>query len=210
MARSIVLKERDRLEEADALASRALHVAASFGDPETESWARGNRATMMAERGMAEAALAQAQRNCELTDQLGDVFSRAVALANLGYAQTMAGEHEAALESLDLAERIYREAMNTGGEQEAWRGTLKTWALLGLGRDEEALEQAERIAVVAREREMNWQLPSALLALAQARRATDSEGAEVALDEATAICKRLGHMQTLRWVETERATPSAV
>ena len=118
MARSIVLKERDRLEQAEAMAGKALHVAASFGDPETESWARGNRATMMAERGMVEAGLAQAQRNCELTDRLGDVFSRAVALTGLGLVQTMAGEHAAALDSIDLAEAAYREAMNAGGEQE--------------------------------------------------------------------------------------------
>lgn len=209
MARSIVLKERGRLEEAEATASKALHVAASFGDPETESWARGNRAVMMAERGLIEAGLAQAQRNCELTDQLGDVFSRSVALAGLGYVQTMAGEHEAAIESLDLAERIYREAMGAGGEQECWRGTIKTWALLGLGRDEEALAQAERMVAIASEREMHWQLPSALLSLAQARRATCGDGVDQALDEATEICKRLGHAQTLSKVEAERAAPTA-
>ena len=209
MARSIVLKERDRLEEAEAMAGKALHVAATFGDPETESWARSNRATMMAERGSVDAGLAQAQRNCELTDQLGDVFSRSVALTGLAFTQTMAGEHAAALESLDLAERVYREAMNAGGEQEAWRGTLRTWALLGLGRNEEALDQSERMVAVAREREMHWQLPSTLLALAQARRATCSEGAERALDEAAEICNRLGHVQTLSKIEAERATPTA-
>jgi class 3 adenylate cyclase len=204
MARSIVLKERDRLEEADAVAGKALHIAATFGDPETESWARGNRATMMAERGLIEAGLAQAQRNYELTERLGDVFSRAVALTGLGLAQTMAGEHAAALESLDLAEATYREAMNAGGEQEAWRGTIKVWALLGLGRDEEALVLAERMTAIARDREMHWQLPSALLALAQARRATGSGGVEEVLDEATQLCDRLGHLQTLRKIEVER------
>jgi len=209
MARSIVLKERGRLEEAEAMAGKALHVAASFGDPETESWARGNRATMMAERGMVEAGLAQAQRNCELTNRLGDVFSRAVALTGLGLTQTMAGEHAAALESLDLAEEVYREAMNAGGEQEAWRGTIKVWALLGLERGEEALAQAERMTAIAREREMHWQLPSALLALAQARRASGSDGVDAALDEATALCDRLGHVQTLRKIEAERGAATA-
>jgi adenylate cyclase len=209
MARSIVLKERDRLEEADAVAGKALHVAASFGDPETESWARGNRATMMAERGLVEAGLAQAQRNYELTERLGDVFSRAVALTGLGLVQTMASEHAAALKSLDLAEATYREAMNAGGEQEAWRGTIRVWALLGLGRDDEALAQAELMATVAREREMYWQLPSALLALAQARRATCSDGVQAALDEATQLCNQLGHLQTLRKIEAERGAATA-
>ncbi len=209
MARSIVLKERDRLDEAESLAQRALAVASEFGDPETESWARGNRATMMAERGSPEAALALAQRNCELTDQLGDVFSRSVALSNLGHVQIFASEHTAALESIDLAERIYREAMDVGGEQEHWRGTLLTWALLGLGRNEEALAQAEAMAAIAREREMHWGLPTALLSLAQARRATGSAGAEVALDEATAICERLGHAHTLRKIAEEREALAA-
>ena len=52
MARSIVLKERERLRGGRALAGEALRDRRpSFGDPETESWARGNRATLMAERG---------------------------------------------------------------------------------------------------------------------------------------------------------------
>ncbi len=210
VARSIVLKERDRPDEADAVAAEALRVATEFGDPETESWARGNRATMMAERGATEAALVLALRNWELTDQLGDVFSRSVALSNLSHVQTVAGEPGAALESVELSERIYREAMDAGGEQEHWRGTLRTWALLGLGRDEEALTQAEAMAAIAREHEMNWGLPTALLALAQTRRATGTTGAEAALDEATAICERLGHRQTLRKIEAERASLSAV
>jgi hypothetical protein len=164
---------------------------------------------MMAERGLVEAGLAQAQRNYELTERLGDVFSRAVALTGLGLVQTMASEHAAALKSLDLAEATYREAMNAGGEQEAWRGTIKVWALLGLGRNEEALAQAERMTAVAREREMHWQLPSALLALAQARRANCGDGVEEALDEATQLCNRLGHLQTLRKIEVERGATTA-
>ncbi|MGE0067169.1 MAG: adenylate/guanylate cyclase domain-containing protein [Solirubrobacterales bacterium] len=209
MARSIVLKERDRLDEADAVAAEALRVATEFGDPETESWARGNRATMMAERGSPEAALGLAQRNWELTDQLGDVFSRSVALANLCHVQVIGGDHAAALESIERSERIYREAMNAGGEQEHWRGTLRALALLGIGREEEALAQGEAMAAIAREREMHWGLPSALLALAQARRATGTAGVEAALDEATAVCERLGHRQTLGKIEAERASLSA-
>ncbi len=209
VARSIVLKERDRPEEADAVAAESLRVATEFGDPETESWARGNRATMMAERGAAEAALELALRNRELTDQLGDVFSRSVALSSLAHVQIQTGDFAAGLESIDAAERIYREAMGSGGEQEHWRGTLRTWALLGLGREEEALAQAETMATIGREREMHWGLPTVLLALAQARRATGAAGAEVALDEATAICERLGHKQTLGKIEAERASLAA-
>jgi len=209
MARSIALKERDRLAEAERAADDSLRLAAEFGDPETESWSRGNKSTVMAERGELEAALALARRNCELTDQLGDVFSRSLALNSLGYVQIATGEAEAALATIELADRVYREAMNAGGEGEAWRGTLRARALLGAGRVEEALAQAEESTHIARERGMNWQLPSALLVLAQARRAAGSTGVEQALDEATAICERLDHGLTLRKIDVERATLSA-
>ena len=75
MARSVALKERDRLDEAERVADESLRLAIEHGDPETESWSRGNKATMLAERGELEAAQALSRRNCELTDQLGDVFS---------------------------------------------------------------------------------------------------------------------------------------
>jgi class 3 adenylate cyclase/tetratricopeptide (TPR) repeat protein len=209
MARSIALKERDRLEEAERIADESLRLAAEHGDPETESWSRGNKATLMAERGELEAALALARRNCELTDQLGDVFSRTLALTSLGYVQIANDAAAAALETVELAERTYREAMNVGGEGEAWRGTLRARALLGCGRIEDGLVQAEEATATSRQREMNWQLPSALLVLAQARGASGSAGVEEALDEGTAICKRLDHSLTLRKIEAERAALTA-
>jgi adenylate cyclase len=205
MARSIALRERDRLEEAERVADESLRLAAQHGDPETESWSRGNKSTLMAERGELEAALALARRNCELTDQLGDVFSRTLALTSLGYVQTAAGEAAAALETIELSDRTYREAMNVGGEGEAWRGTLRARALLGCGRVEEALEQAEESARTSRERGMLWQLPAALLILAQTRGAAGSAGVGEALDEASAICERLDHRLTLRKIDAERA-----
>jgi len=209
MARSIALKERDRLEEAERLADESLRMAAEFGDPETESWSRGNKATLLAERGELEAALALARRNCELTDQLGDVFSRTLALTSLAYVQIAIGDHAEAVETIELSDRIYREAMNAGGEGEAWRGTLRARALLGVGRAEEALEQAVTAVDVSREREMNWQLPGALLALAQSRAATGTAGVEEALEEATALCERLDHRMTLRKIDADRSALTA-
>jgi tetratricopeptide (TPR) repeat protein len=205
MARSVALKERGRLEEAESVADESLRMAVDYGDPETESWSRGNKATLMAERGEIEAALALARRNCELTDQLGDVFSRTLALTSLGYVQISAGDYAEALETIDLSDGIFREAMNAGGEGEAWRGTLRARALLGAGREAEALEQAEEAAGTSREREMHWQLPGALLTLAEARAATGSTGVEDALEEATALCERLDHRLTLRKIEAGRA-----
>jgi class 3 adenylate cyclase/tetratricopeptide (TPR) repeat protein len=205
MARSIALKERDEVEEAERLADESLRLAAEFGDPETESWSRGNKSTLLAERGELEAALALARRNCELTDQLGDVFSRTLALTSLCYVQIALGDHEEALATIELSDRGYREAMNAGGEGEAWRGTLRARALLGAGRVEEALGQAQAAVDVSREREMHWQLPGALHALAQARAAAGKGGVEAVLEEATQLCKRLDHRMTLRKIEADRA-----
>ncbi len=209
MARSIALKERDRLEEAERMADESLRMAAEFGDPETESWSRGNKATLMAERGELEGALALAGRNCELTDQLGDVFSRTLALTSLAYVQIAIGDHAEAVETIELSDRTYREAMKAGGEGEAWRGTLRARALLGAGRAGEALEQAVVAADTSREREMHWQLPGALLVLAQARAATGTAGVEDALEEATALCERLDHRLTLRKIDADRSALSA-
>jgi len=209
MARSVALKERDRIAEAEAMADESLRLAADFGDPETESWSRGNKATLLAERGELDAALALSRRNCELTDQLGDVFSRTLALTSLGYVQIARGEYGDAIATVELSDRTYREAMNAGGEGEAWRGTLRARALLGAGRGEEALAQAEAAVAISREREMHWQLPGALLTLAQARGATGATGAGEALEEATALCERLDHRMTLRKIDADRAALTA-
>jgi tetratricopeptide (TPR) repeat protein len=209
MARSIALKERDRIDDAERAADESLRLALEYGDPETESWSRGNKAILLAERGEIEAALALARRNCELTDQLGDVFSRTLALTSLGYVQIGAGAFADAVETVELSDRIFREAMNAGGEGEAWRGTLRARALLGCGRETEALAQAEQASEVARERGMNWQLPGALHTLAQSRAATGSAGVEQALEEATALCERLDHRMTLRKIDADRAALTA-
>ena len=130
--------------EAEELFEAALRIAAEQGDPETASWTRGNLAAAAGDAGRPRRpASALARRNCELTERLGDVFSRSLALANLGAAQLAAGDYADALDSLEQAERLYREAMGNGGETEAWRAALRAEALLGVGRAEEALELAE-------------------------------------------------------------------
>jgi adenylate cyclase len=210
MARSVALRERDRLEEAEELLDEALRLAGEHDDPETASWARGSKSLLVADRGEHDAALAMARRNCELTEQLGDVFSRTTASTSLAYVQLAAGENETALETIDHADRRYREAMGSGGETEAWRATLRARALLGIGRLEEALTQAEWAAGTARRREMGWQIPTALHALAQARAATGVAGVEEALDEAAATAAGLGHLMTLGRVEADRDALTAV
>ncbi|HET7485738.1 MAG TPA: adenylate/guanylate cyclase domain-containing protein [Solirubrobacterales bacterium] len=205
MAKSVALRERDRPDEAGELLDEALRLAGEHDDPETEGWARGSKSLLVADRGEFEAALALARRNCELTEQLGDVFSRSTALTSMAYVQHEAGDDDGALETIERADRIYREAMGSGGETEAWRSTLRARALLGLGHTGEALEEAEWAASTAGRREMGWQIPSALHTVAQARAAAGVAGVEEALDEAAAAAGSRGHLMTLGRIETERA-----
>jgi adenylate cyclase len=204
MAKGLALRERGRLEEAEAKFTLALQIATEDGDPEIASWTRSNQALMLAMRGEIDAAVALARRNCELTERLGDVFSRSLALSNLGGSQIAAGDYEGALASLEEAERVYRTAVSDGDEMETWRAGLRAEALVGVGRADEALERAEWATGVARERGMLWSLPLDLQALAIARAASDLEGAEAALDEAAEVAERTGAMISLEGVEMTR------
>jgi hypothetical protein len=151
-----------------------------------------------------------ARRNCELTERLGDVFSRSLALSNLGGAQIAAGEYADALDTLEEAERVHRAAVSEGDEMETWRAGLRSEALTGVGRAGEGLELAEWATEVARERGMLWSLPLDLQALAIARTALRREGAERALDEAAEVARGTGALVSLEAVETTRAMLGAL
>ena len=209
MAESVALRERDRFDEAEELLERALQIADEDDDPETASWARGSQCLLLADRGEVEAALALARRNRELTERLGDVFSRSTALTSMAYVQLAAGESEEALATIELSDRLYREAMGSGGETEAWRSTLRARILLSLDRNDEALEEAEWAASTARRRNMGWQIPSAFHTLAHARAATGEPEVEAALETATEAAERRGHRMTLRKIEADRAELTA-
>ncbi len=204
MAKGLILRERDELEEADARFNLALQIATEEGDPEIASWTRSNQALMLAMRGDLDAALALARRNCELTERLGDVFSRSLSLSNLGGAQIAAGDYAAALDTMEESERVYRAAVSDGDEMETWRAGLRSEALTGVGRAEEGLELAEWAAGIARERGMLWSLPLDLQAIAIARAVTGREGVGAALDEAAEVAERTGAMTSLAAVETTR------
>jgi class 3 adenylate cyclase/tetratricopeptide (TPR) repeat protein len=210
MAKGLVLRERGRLDEAETQFNAALQIATEEGDPEIASWTRSNQSLMLAMRGELDAAIALARRNCELTERLGDVFSRSLALSNLGGAQIAAGEYADALDTLEEAERVYRAAVSDGDEMETWRAGLRSEALTGVGRAEEGLELAEWATGVARERGMLWSLPLDLQAVAIARTALGHDGAEQALDEAAEVAKGTGAMISLEAVETTRATLGAL
>ena len=203
MGKGMIRRERLEFDEAEDLFDRALVAALEEDDPETASWVRSNQASLVFRKD-PEAALAIARRNVELTDRLGDVFSRSLALSNLGWVQLIAEENEAALESIEASERLYREAMDNGGELEGWRGQLLARALVGVGRADEALEVAERAARVAGERKMYWSYPVAALTLARARAAAGVGGVEEAFEEAERVARECGSETLLMDIATER------
>jgi len=203
MGKGMVRREKLEFEQAEELFERALEAALEEEDAETASWVRSNQASLVIRRD-PEAALAIARRNCELTDRLGDVFSRSLALSNLAWAQLIAEENEAALEAIEESERLYREAMDSGGEMEGWRGQLRARALVLVGREDEALEVAEKSARIARERGMLWSYPVAMLTLARARAAAGAEGVNEAFDEAERVARETGATTLLMDIAAER------
>jgi class 3 adenylate cyclase/tetratricopeptide (TPR) repeat protein len=204
MGKGLAEREQGRLEEAEALFDEGLRIAREDDDPETVSWTRSNLSLMLAMRDETEAALGLARLNCEETERLGDVFSRSLALANLGAVQLAAEDHVAALDSLETAERLYRDAMGNGGEMESWRAALRARALAGVGRTDEAIELATEATQIARERGMLWSLPLAILAIARARAAAGDSGVTELLDEAATVATETGAMTTLAAIEEER------
>jgi class 3 adenylate cyclase/tetratricopeptide (TPR) repeat protein len=203
MGKGMVRREKLEFEQAEELFERALKCALEEDDPETASWIRSNQASLLIRRD-PEAALAIARRNVELTDRLGDVFSRSLALSNLAWTQLIAEENEAALEAIEESERLYQEAMDNRGEMDGWRGQLRARALTMVGRKDEALEVAEAAARVSRERGMLWSYPVAMLTLARARAAAGAEGVNEAFEEAERVARETGATTLLMDIAAER------
>jgi class 3 adenylate cyclase/tetratricopeptide (TPR) repeat protein len=205
MGKGMVRREQGDLEGAEPYFERALEISAEADDPETASWIRSNQAGLLALRGDVEGAIAIARRNCELTERIGDVFSRSLAIANLAWAELAAEEFREALASIEEADKIYREAMKVGGEMEGWRSQIRAKALTGVGRTDEAVEEAEWAVKVSRERGLNWSLPIAQLALGQALHAggREKEALEV-LDEACCIAEGTNALTCIAEIEAER------
>lgn len=207
--KAIVRRERGEFEECEAFLQEAIRIAEEQGDLETTSWNRGTQALVYAARGDASAGVAIGRRNCETTERLGDVFSRSLALGNLGGAQLGAEDYAGALDSFEEAERLHREALGGGDEMEAWRAAVRAHALIGLGRLEEAIETAAWAVAVARERELLWSLPIALGALGRAQGEAGAEDAEKALEEGAAIAAKTGAQLSLRTIEESRQALAA-
>ncbi|MFL5907704.1 MAG: ATP-binding protein, partial [Solirubrobacterales bacterium] len=211
MAKAVIRRDRGDLDESQELSEQALRIAAEQGDPETESWTKGNLAVVLCYRRDLDGALRLAQRNYELTERLGDVFSRHWALLYLGYAHLERGEFETALEYMERADSVYMEAMGTGGEAEGWRKAMIAESLLGVGRIPEALELAERAVEISRKHDLNWGRPRALRALARVRLAAGEDDVDELLEEAERIASdntQLLELEEIRGVREALAASS--
>jgi len=94
--------------------------------------------------------------------------------------------------------------MKIGGEMEGWRSQIRAKALTGVGRIDEAIEEAEWAVDVSRERGLRWSLPIALLALGRARHEAGREGAMEALDEGQRVAEETNAITCLVEIEAER------
>jgi adenylate cyclase len=209
MSLGLARRERARLDESEELFAKALRIAEEDGDPETACWVKSNNGYLIALKGDVEEGLELSRRSLESTERLGDVFSRTLATANLAAVQLMADDPESALASIEAAERIYREAMPEGGEMEIWRGSVRSEALTGVGRADEAIAVAEAGVKVAREYNLGWSLPFALRALAKALAAAGRDGVAEALEEGEAVARAHGCEATVISIEREREALAA-
>ena len=112
--------------------------------------------------------------------------------------------------AIEEAERLYREAMDNGGEMEAWRTQMRAQALTGVGRTEEAIEAAEAAIEMSREQGMLWAYPLSNLALARALNAAGRDGVFEALDEGERVALETRALSLLKDIRVERDRFAAV
>ena len=95
--------------------------------------------------------------------------------------------------------------MKVGGEMEGWRSQIRAKALTGLGRIDEAIEEAEWAVKVSCERGLFWSLPIAQLALGRAlhEAGREKQALEV-LDEACCVARETNALTCVAEIEAER------
>ena len=205
MGKATVCRERGEFDEAERLLEKAMRLSDQTQDPESASWIRGTQAMLRTARGDLEGGVALSRRNCALTEQLGDVFSRSLTLSTLTFCELATGNHEAALKAIEEAERLYRDAMGNGGEMETWRGGLRAEALVGVGRVEDAVEAARSAVDGGLRLGRRWSLPFTLLAQGRAEAANgETDAALASLDQGARIASETGARFPRETIEGQR------
>lgn len=136
-------------------------------DREALSWAYSSRASLAAHGGdpPGPEALAAGRRALELADDIGDVFSRAIALMWLAAVQIEVGQTEEAIHYADDALAV-TETRNVGLDLVPFMLTTRARAYHAAGRLSEALRDAERAHSIAQANEMGAHTLGARNALA--------------------------------------------
>jgi adenylate cyclase len=198
--RSSHLSVTGRFEEARREIAQALRLARDSGIPENLGWTLGvisiladhTGESAFGDLGSAEAAALEALR---IAEDLGSIFSRAVALANLGLAHLVVGEYEE-------AERLVAEALDIertrrlGLEQETMAMASLARAQLGQGHAAAARRTAEECVALAQERGQRYSELLGQIVLAAALCAeqgvSDRAAVERALEQAAALVEETG------------------
>ncbi|HEX6652032.1 MAG TPA: adenylate/guanylate cyclase domain-containing protein [Thermoleophilaceae bacterium] len=118
--KGLVLTDMGELDEARRMLDQARKIAGEQGDSETVAWSHMKSCWLGYFLGDSEAALGHAQQALEISERIGEPFSRAWSWTFLGLAKWMRGEWQAAVEAYERARAISTER-RTAIEGEAVR-----------------------------------------------------------------------------------------
>lgn len=208
MTRGWLLTMMGYREEPAGEFERALRIAAEHEDFEVVGWTHATYVWLARYSGETEGVIAHATQTYEIGERIGDAFSRANALFNLGWAHLLQGDPAEAIAAIEQAIVRSRES-RTGLEQESIRRTALAEALLAAGQPERALDTAQQAVTLARERASEVSLPWSYRVEAEALLAGGAEGrvaaARDALEKATAAVEATGARGELPFIERARA-----
>jgi tetratricopeptide (TPR) repeat protein len=133
---------------------RAIELARQYGDPETESYALGSRATVHAEIYATRSAVGDAERAVDLAERSGNGNALVCAWTCLAFVAARARDFE---RSVLFADRALTVARERDLAQMFVPVLLETLARsrLGLGDTAGALEAADAAVTVAEERDLD-------------------------------------------------------
>jgi tetratricopeptide (TPR) repeat protein len=206
--RGWILMELGRFEEGVAAFQRAEEFARRFGDGEVSSWNDTFRSRLHEVTGDVHSALAAARRATESAEKIGSGLARVVAHGANGTALALAGEWQAARESLEFALATAR-ADRVALFMEAHYVATLAEAQLHLGEAARARELAAEAIVLASRQEIRVAEVRAQLAQARVLLALDGasaqEQAEAALARALVLVRATGARAYEPQIYVERA-----
>jgi class 3 adenylate cyclase/tetratricopeptide (TPR) repeat protein len=146
------LTDMGRLDEARELIDRGLRMAAEQDATETVGWGHLWSVGQAYRSGDPERAMVHAQESIEISERIGDAFSRTWAWSWMGCASAM-GEHwDQAIDAIERAQAISEEH-RTAADSESWSLVWLAEAYHGLGESERAISVARESVALARGRE---------------------------------------------------------